>query len=105
MPRKRMRMRRRLVVDWTNPVFLQIHVHELRAPEPLLKLKRHGAIEDGLAGGPIRSARRIEGRAAQAGYEDRVRVALVAKGHGPEHVVAVEDVHVLIDRKSTRLNS
>ena len=82
----------------------RVAVQEGRALETRLLLKGYRAIENGLAGdAPVADARvvlrpraRVQRVAAHAGDEHGVEVALIARVQRPEHVVRVEDVHILV---------
>ena len=78
--------------------------------EAFFLVKRHCAVEDGLAADPAcgdagiieRRLRGIEDVPAHAGQEHGVEIALIAGGHGPEHVAHVEGVHVVVHEAGER---
>ena len=82
----------------------RVRLQELRPAEARLLRIGYRAVKDRLTGdAPVRYARAVlrpgagvQGMAAHAGDEHRVEVALIAGVERPEHVVRVEDVHVLV---------
>ena len=74
--------------------------------EAFFLVKRHGAVEDGLAGDAVLANRgvergvvgRVEHVAVAAGDGDEVDVGLEARGHGPHHVAHIEDIDILVNK-------
>ncbi|AEW73669.1 hypothetical protein EcWSU1_02234 [Enterobacter ludwigii] len=83
-----------------------VNLHKRRAFEAVLQRPRYRAVEDGLTGNAvsanrravIRRLRRIELVAADPWNSGDADISLHAGGHRPQDVVAVENIHVFVDK-------
>ena len=83
---------------------VRVQLQEGGALEAVLQVEGHGAVENGFAGdahipdgsGVGRAGAGVQGVAPHAGDGDDVPIPLEAGVQGPQHVVGIENVYVLV---------